>query len=552
MLNIFQECSSLTSVTIPNSVTSIGWNAFSYCSGMTSVTVPNSVTSIGDYAFSYCSGMTSVTVPNSMTSIGDGAFRGCTGLTSVIIPNSVTSIGSSAFSGCSLTEVYSMIEEPFAITDYTFIYWDNDKGKSVFTSATLYVPAGTKSKYEATDGWKSFSKIVEMEPVVKELTAESAEVIVGLTADINIGLNNSMTDFTAYQLDLVLPEGLSLVLDSDGKPAGWQTGRYTDVQQQLTLEQTAAGTYRFACYSLTNAAISGTEGALLHLQLQAAAGMAAGDYTVKVTNAVFSRSNGEKVQVDDKTFTVTVKAVAAGDANGDGVLDVEDVVEMINAIMGHPTEGAPAAATDMNGDGEVDIADIVALINMIISQQGGGNAGVRSMMATDGNGDRLSIDMEQDGRIAVGLDSSEDYVAFQMRVQVPEGAEIERMTLDGVRGQAHRLAYGKCNDGSYVVIGYSLTNSSLPTGNGTLLRIELSGNASGMVTATQAHFVTADVRNIALGDAMLNMTTSINGAALNDKDEMTNDNWYDLNGRKLDGQPTRKGVYIRNGKKHVF
>ena len=90
---------SLTSVTIPNSVTSIGYYAFWACRGLTSVTIPNSVTSIGDEAFQYCSGLTSVTIPNSVTSIGDGAFGGCSSLTSVTIPNSVTSIGSNAFDG---------------------------------------------------------------------------------------------------------------------------------------------------------------------------------------------------------------------------------------------------------------------------------------------------------------------------------------------------------------------------------------------------------------------------------------------------------------------
>ena len=97
----FEDCSSLTSVTIPNSVTSIGEQAFYGCSGLTSVTIPNSVTSIGDYAFSGCSGLTSVTIPNSVTSIGDDAFRGCSGLTSITIPNSVIFIGEQAFYGCS-------------------------------------------------------------------------------------------------------------------------------------------------------------------------------------------------------------------------------------------------------------------------------------------------------------------------------------------------------------------------------------------------------------------------------------------------------------------
>ena len=78
----------------------IGDYAFYDCSDLTSVTIPNSVTSIGDYAFYRCSDLTSVTISNSVTSIGDDAFYDCDGLTSVTIPNSVTSIGSYAFVSC--------------------------------------------------------------------------------------------------------------------------------------------------------------------------------------------------------------------------------------------------------------------------------------------------------------------------------------------------------------------------------------------------------------------------------------------------------------------
>ena len=87
-----------TSVTIPNSVTSIGSFAFQNCSRLISVTIPNSVTSIGDDAFQNCNGLTGeLTIPTSVTSIGDYAFSGCRGLTSVTLPESITNIGTYAF-----------------------------------------------------------------------------------------------------------------------------------------------------------------------------------------------------------------------------------------------------------------------------------------------------------------------------------------------------------------------------------------------------------------------------------------------------------------------
>ncbi len=102
----FEYCSGLTSVTIPNSVTSIGEYAFVNCSGLTLITIPNSVISIDTGAFQYCSGLTSVIIPNSVTEIGGATFAVCSNLTSVTIGTSVTSIGGWAFGGCSgLTRV---------------------------------------------------------------------------------------------------------------------------------------------------------------------------------------------------------------------------------------------------------------------------------------------------------------------------------------------------------------------------------------------------------------------------------------------------------------
>ena len=169
--------------TIPNSVTSIDY-AFNGCTSLTSINIPNSVTTIGDYAFSGCSGLTSISIPNSVTTIGEDAFRRCTGLTSINIPNSVTTIGDYAFSGCTSLTSISIPNSVKTIWESAFYYctgltsidlnWDNPAnctyGKymlnSVPTSATLYVPAGTKALYENTEPWSQFENIEEKESVI--------------------------------------------------------------------------------------------------------------------------------------------------------------------------------------------------------------------------------------------------------------------------------------------------------------------------------------------------------------------------------------------------
>lgn len=96
----FARCTSLLSVSIPNSVTKIGSLAFGYCSGLLSVYMTNSVALIDEYTFIYCNDLPSFDIPNSVKTIGKGAFYGCESLASVTIPNSVTSIGDDAFNYC--------------------------------------------------------------------------------------------------------------------------------------------------------------------------------------------------------------------------------------------------------------------------------------------------------------------------------------------------------------------------------------------------------------------------------------------------------------------
>ena len=134
----FKYCSSLTSVVIPEGVTSIGDDAFFGCRSLTDVTIPSSVTSIGDNAFYYCS-LTSVTIPSSVTSIGDDAFFGCWSLTSVVIHEGVTSIGDGAFCYCSSLTSVTIPSSVTSIGKSAFSYYDYNTPHDLIAPESIYI-----------------------------------------------------------------------------------------------------------------------------------------------------------------------------------------------------------------------------------------------------------------------------------------------------------------------------------------------------------------------------------------------------------------------------
>ena len=166
---VFFDCSGLTSLTLPSSVTKIGCYALSNCIGLTSLTLPSSVTEIGEHAFLNCRGLTNFTIPSGVTSIGTSAFFCCYGLISLTIPSSVTSIGGFAFNDCSgLTSIYAYMEKLPETGSNLFLGCDEKK-------CTVYVPKGTYDDYFVSE-FGFFSHIVEFDATGIDKTTTSTDV----------------------------------------------------------------------------------------------------------------------------------------------------------------------------------------------------------------------------------------------------------------------------------------------------------------------------------------------------------------------------------------
>ena len=168
------SCRSLTSVTLPSTVTTLGESAFERCYDLTAVTLPGAITSIPAKAFDNDYSLLAINLPPTVTEIGPEAFAYCWGLTTFTIPDAVTTIGDWAFLNCKFTEVHigtgltTLVRRPFdSCEDLAKIYLANPEpptaAEEAFTkyTATLYVPVGSKARYSATNPRSRFAAIEE-------------------------------------------------------------------------------------------------------------------------------------------------------------------------------------------------------------------------------------------------------------------------------------------------------------------------------------------------------------------------------------------------------
>jgi uncharacterized protein YjdB len=353
----FEDCFNLTSMTIGNGVTSIGLHAFYSCDSLTSVNIPESVTDLGRYAFSGCDSLVRISVaannpnyssdeagvlfnkdkttimqypagktesvysiPSGVTSIDYGAFGGSTYLTNVVIPNGVTSIGGWAFDDCPYLESVTLPGSVESIGNCAFRY--------CFSLESINIPSGVTSIFaDAFEECYSLTGIW-VDENNENYSSDEKGVLFSKDKTILIHYPIGRTE-TSYEI----PNGVTSIEYN-------AFSRSELVSIKLPVSVTSIAYNAFSdCYYLANVYYYGTE---------------------TQWNGITISDGNDFLSDANIRYNYDPYAVVAGDANGDGTIDIKDAVLIAQYLAGW-TVSIGENAADCNGDGNVDIKDAVLL-----------------------------------------------------------------------------------------------------------------------------------------------------------------------------------------------
>ena len=197
------------------------------------------------------------------------------------------------------------------------------------------------------------------------LKVQDVEVAAGESVTLNIELTNTTTNLMGWQCDISLPEGLTLELKANGKPKATLGERFETTEHTISSTVLANGSYRFIATSMDGETIPGTSGTLFTVTLKADASLAVGTkLSGIVKNIEFNTKDNQKLTFSDVSINVSIKSAAIlGDVNGDGEVNVGDIVTVCNVMAGISTVDPQVA--DVNKDGEVNVGDIVTICNIM-------------------------------------------------------------------------------------------------------------------------------------------------------------------------------------------
>ncbi len=680
-IEAFNNRYNITSITIPKTITNIHHTSFVGCrnltemiveagnptydsrdncnaiietatntliSGCKNTIIPNTVASIGEKAFARCYDMTSINIPNSVTSIGAQAFFHCSTLTSINIPNSVTSIDDRAFDYCrELTEIICESATPPTAYGDTFL--------EIPTTATLYVPTGSKEAYASAEGWKTIQNIVEVtypitsisleesskslmigdivtlqaiitptnatnqelvwtssdenvatvddnglvtavavgsatitatttdgsdlsavcEITVSEVyrfAAENATTFKGKSIMLPVNLVNS-GNVSAFQFDIYLPEGITIPFDEEEEEylMTLNPERATDTHSVLTNKQ-ANGAIRYICNSSKSEAFAGESGTELFSIPLNISNEIEGEFNIEFKNIKLSSSDAEVRNCEDVSVAITVKPYSLGDSNGDDNINIADIVNITNYVLGKPTKTFIEIASDVNKDGDINIGDVVGTVNLVLNTSPSTKSMVSSKqvyqkaVAVEASSQEsvfindFTICANESKTIEVNMTNSNTYSGLEFNLHLPEGLTVdydeeEEEYLFGKTSRltgSHSINYNKVADNVFRFVIYSSSSKNIKLNEGAIMTIPFTASADMpeggyQIEIKEVVVSTSEADDYEFGNTVANITvcpdpmTGINDIV----EDNTEVEYYNLQGVKVAKENLTQGVYIK-------
>ena len=358
----------LTSVTFPATITSIGFQTFEGCTALTSIDIPNSVVSIGDYSFYGCNSLASVTLSTSLTTLGEFAFADCTSLPGIEFPNTLVSIGVDAFNGCRVLEgvdipasLTSIGLRAFAqcynlryltVDDDNPVYDSRDNCNAIIETSSNTLFAGCSSTIipstvTAIGGWAFYGCLgLESITIPNSVTSLGMGAFFECRGLTEVHLPNTITSIPT--------EAFSYCTSI----------RQIDIPASVTL---IGGRAFNSCFQLDDVYCYMPDLSLVTLynNIFDRNPMNVNNRTLHVPAGTLA--DYQAVTQLSRCFGLMVEMEHSGDANGDGVVSIKDVTNVIDYLLGGDDGSLNPYHADVDGDGSVTIKDVTALIDLLLS-----------------------------------------------------------------------------------------------------------------------------------------------------------------------------------------
>ena len=495
----FSNCTALVNLELNSNLGIIGPRAFEYCTSLGYVDIPSKVYGLGVEAFQNCASLSTITIPEGdISSIGARAFKDCSNISNVILGKNVTSLGVNCFQGC---------EKIMNVKSYNPIPPVGAPGfpQTVVDNGTIFVPNESVEDYKDSDTWWEFFNIRPFTDatLLTSIVLNKTEATIRDTETLLLSAITTPSDATDQTVLYRSSDTSVATVNNDGVVMGKTPG----VAIITAYAADGSGAHAECSLTVNPTLIERLEASTEHsIKMGRTDKLSVKVYPENATDQSLSwvSDNTSVVRVDnDGTLTAVYKGSAKltatandgsnvshtcivtvippikGDSNDDDSLTITDGVNTANYAMGKEVKNFCFEAADVDEDNQITFDDASGTVSIILDTPLMSTVSNAQVLATttDTDSDFLKIDdfASESGEtisINIGLNDTQDYVALQADLVMPEGLLIESIKA-GARAINHSLLTKQIDDNTTRIILFDPTNPSFSDGDEPLLTLNV-------------------------------------------------------------------------------